>query len=369
MSEADAPLTAHRARVDAALTALGLGWEAWPRVLTDRRLDPEVRLSGLLVLLAAGEPARRSGPRVLWFSVEMLTDPERDWLGRDRQPWDHLSRVRLPWTATTATTALESLRGQAYDDRRVALALRGAAAVCADGAADAALLEALTRTAAGLDGAADEEPRVVELRHLARRTLASATPPELLDLSLLVDGDTWSGPARAAARARPADEVTALVRVLSGLGPRRPAQRWWREVGALLEPATSPARALLREWVELAARADVVPEWPGSRVGWCCGVLFVGTNVDVVRAAVLATAALPAETWPAEHLGVIARRGAEHNGMAGMAEALSLKTASAAIDALVRRGGADDRRVLTELRYALRRKDLLKRVVAALEED
>ncbi|WP_418060337.1 hypothetical protein [Pimelobacter simplex] len=367
MTEPD--LAAHRGRLDAALRALDLDWASFPRVLADRRIDPEARLSGLLVLLAAGDREQRSGPRVLFIDISLLHDPERDHLGRDRQPWAHLARVRLPWTAATATVALRTLHPQAYDDRRVALALRGAATVCAAGTADADLLDALATTIARLDALGDEEDRIGDLRRTARRALASASPPDLLDLSLLADGDTWAGPARAAARERDSADVTALVRLLGDLGPRKPAQRWWREVGALLEPEVSPARALLREWVELASRADVVPEWPDSRVGWCLGILFAGTNVDVVRAAVLATAALPpGETWPAAVLGVVARRGAEHNGMAGMTEALSLKTASAAIDALVRRGGADDVRVLGELRQVLRRKDLLKRVEAALGE-
>ncbi len=83
-----------------------------------------------------------------------------------------------------------------------------------------------------------------------------------------------------------------------------------------------PARQLLRRWVEIAANADIVPESPGSRIDDCVGTLFVGTNTDVVRAAVLATSRLPNENWASEPLGVLARRGAAPNGAPGFPAAL-----------------------------------------------
>jgi hypothetical protein len=356
-------LEAHRAVVDDALMKLGLGWEAWPGIVTDPRLDADVRLFAVLVLLAVVEGDSKPGPVLVGIDPE---DEGLDWLGRERRPWDRLSRLRLPWTAATAATALESVTHRGvYDDRRFAIALQGTGKVCAAGQADAVLMEALDECVSYLESVGDEQWRIKELRNLARRVATSATPPEILDLSLLVDGDAWAGPAREAAHAFPADEVTTLVRLLGELGPRKPTQRWFHQVDGALEPAS--ARQLLRRWIDLAAGADIVPEWPGSRIGDCLGTLFVGTNTDLVRAAVWATSRVRSEVWPAEPLGVLARRGAAHNGAPGLPEALSLKVASAAIDALATRGGAADHLVLADLLDDLQRRDLVKTVAAALD--
>ncbi|WP_435770286.1 hypothetical protein [Nocardioides sp. SYSU DS0651] len=354
----------HRAAFDAALASLGVGWSAWPDVLTDRRLSPDARLSGVLVLLATVEhDAARPGDMLCFDPF----DERLDWMGRHRQPWDRLSSLSHPWTAATATTAVTAVTGRApYDDRRVAIALRGARQVCAAGLADAALLDALTRCADYFAAIGDEQHRVTELLRLARRVIATVAPPGILDLSLLEDGDTWAGPARDAARALPADEVSPLVRLLVDLGPRKPGRRWLAEVDRALRP--SPARDLLRRWVELAAVADPVPEWPGSWIGACCATLFVGANGDIVRAAAFATTCLPGESWPAELLGSIARRGAVHNGLDGFPQALAFGAASAAVDALITRGGEADRGVMVRLIDELPRRDLRKRIRAALAE-
>lgn len=357
------PLQAHRSAVDVALARLDLDWEAWPAFVTDPRLSAEDRLSAVLVLLAANHGDDRCGPVMVFIDI---WDERLDWLGREREPWVSLARMRLAWTAPTAALALDGSIQGSYDDRRVALALKGAKQVCAAGHADTALLDALDRCQGYLASIGDEQNRIVELRNLLRRVVASATPPEILDLSLLVDGDAWAEPAREAARAHPSAEVAPLVRLLGDLGPRKPSQRWWKDAERALQPAG--ARRLLRRWLELAATTKVVPEWPGSQIGYCCGCLFVGTNIDTVRAAVLASSRLPEDGVPAEVLGTLARRGSEHNGMAGMPEALSLKVASAAVDALALRGGGADLLVLTALKDDLQRRDLLKRVTAALTE-
>ena len=316
---------AHRAAVDRVLSELGLGWEAWPDIMADPRLDPGTRMSAVLVWLA---DVGNEGPRGA-FAIDVRgLGEDLDKRARELHPWEGPPRLRLPWTAPAATTAVESVaRGWCYDERRFALALRGAKEVCAAGQADAALMAALVECIARLEREEDEEWRIKEMRGLARRVVASATPPGLLDLSLLVDGDAWAGPARQAARELPADQVAPLVRLLGELGPRKPPQKWLRAVDEVLEAI--PARRLLRRWIELAACTNIVPEWPGSRIGVCLGTLFVGTNTDVVRAAVWATSRVPDEEWPYEQLGVLARRGAAHNDAPGFPEALSLKVASA----------------------------------------
>ncbi len=349
--------------VDSALTGLGLDWGAWPSIVTDPRLDAQARLSAVLVLLALVEADATPG------DILVIVDPEAtglDWMGRERLPWERLPQLRLPWTAATAATALEAVvhRGL-YDDRRFAMALQGARRVCAAGQADVALTRSLDGCIAYLESVGDEQLRIKEMRHLARRVAASATPPEILDLSLVVDGDAWAGPAREAARVFPADEITTLVRLLGDLGPRKPTQRWFHDIDGALEPPS--ARQLLRRWTDLAAHTQIVPEWPGSRIGDCRGTLFVGTSTDIVRAAVWATSRLRDEVWPAELLGVLARRGSSHNGAPGLPEALALKVAFAAVDALAARGGTADRLVLSGLLDVLQRIDLVEKVVTALE--
>lgn len=305
-------------------------------------------------------------PITSYFFIVGDEDTSLDMFGRARQPWERLLRVALPWTAPTATLAIESVaRALDYDDRAWSLVLRGARLVCESGQADLGLLDSLTSAIARLDTLQRQESGIAEMSGLARRVVAAATPPDLLDLSLLAGGDEWAAPAREAARSAPAQEVAPLIRLLGALGPRKPTQRWLREVGdALASPA--PA-SLLRAWLELAAFTDIVPEWPDSDLCYCRGTLFVGTNTDLVRAAVWATSQLPQEAWAAGLLGTLARRGAAHNGLAGHPEALSLKVATAAVDALIARGRAVDRRVLGDLLEDLQRRDLVKKVGEALD--
>lgn len=359
-----AGVESHRANVQLALARLGVGWESWPDVVLDPRLEPAERLSSVVVLIATadGTPTP-SEPRIQLVGSE---DQTTDWIGRQRSPWEQLGRVRISWTPEAAGTAVRSVsEAGSYDDRRVALALRGARDVCGAGRADGDLIDGLVQCIAALDRVEEWAWRIKELRSLARRVLASSAPPDLLDLSLLVDGDGWAAPAREAAHLEPADEVAMLVRLLGDLGPRKPTKAWKSAVEEALQ-APAPRR-LLHRWIELAASTVIVPEWPGGRIGDCLGTLFVGTNTDVVRACVWATSVLRHEEWPAEPLGVLARRGAAHNGAPGFSEALSLKVAAAAVDTLIARDGSADRRVLAELLEDLQRRDLLKKVGAALD--
>jgi hypothetical protein len=357
-------LEVHRVATQEVLDRLGLTWRSWPGVLTDPRLSGRERLSGVLVLLGTAEADAPAGPLLVAIDPD---DDSVDWLGRQREPWKSLARSRLPWTVEAATTALTSLvAGAALDERRFALALTGAAQVCAEGPVDESLLEAVRAAADRLEAAGEDDRTVRELGRRARRILAAATHPDILDLSMVVDGDGWGPPARAAAHQAPTVEVTALVRALGALGPRKPPQRWWRSVEEALASPTS--RALLHRWLELAAAAEVVPEWPGARIGHCRGVLFIGTNNDLVRAAALATVVVPEDQELVGPLATLARRGAAHNGMAGMPDALALKVASAAVDALVRRGGQADRAALRGLVSTVHRRDLQTRILAALDD-
>jgi hypothetical protein len=344
-------LDAERALVDRALADAGVGWDAWPEVAASELIDSRARLSALLLLLSA--PEHRVGCAHGYVVVHDQTDEVLDRLRRRRLPWDRATA----WLAVKAVTE----RG-AFDDRRVAIALRGAETVSTAGEADATLVSSLEDCASWLDDLPPHVWGVAQMRLLARRVVAAATPPDLLDLSLVRQGDAWAEPARETARALAADEIAPLVRSLGELGPRKPSQSWLRGVEEALRPEA--ARGLLQAWLELAADTDVVP--PDDTVAFSGGVLFSPGNEDLVRAAVLATRLLPSQTWIPGLLGVLARRGAATSGEPGMTASLALKVASAAVDTLAARGTPADREVLEEMLVDLSRRDLVKRVGEAL---
>ena len=331
-----------------------MGWDGWPETAASVTLDPRARLAALLLLLATPEdrPERADG------------DPA----GHDQTVGviDRLRRRTLPWTAATARLAVTTvMTGAVFDDQRVAVALRGAETVCAAGAADVGLVDALEEGAVWLDDLPVERWRVPEMRLYLRRVLAAAAPPELLDLSVIRHGDGWGEQARAAARAANADEIAPLVRLLGQLGARKPSQLWLRSAQEALGPMA--AVELLRSWLELAAWTDVVP--PDETVAFSGGMLFAPGNDDVVRAAVLAASLLPTQPWVPDVLGVLARRGAATSGEPGMTASLALKVAGAAIDTLATRGTPDDQRVLEDLLDDVSRRDLVKRIGAALGQE
>jgi hypothetical protein len=89
-------LESHRLVVDRALTELGLGWDAWPGLIVTAPLTAEARLSAVLLLLSLHEVAApTAGHRMLLYDPN---DERLDWLGRARQPWDTLARLKHPWT-------------------------------------------------------------------------------------------------------------------------------------------------------------------------------------------------------------------------------------------------------------------------------
>lgn len=276
---------------------------------------------------------------------------------------DRLRRRRLPWDAATARLAVEAaMAGRGFDDTSVSVALRGAEVVCAAGVADVELLDVLDRCRRWLEDLAGDLWAVPQTRLLVRRVIAAAAPPDLLDLSLVVDRDGWGLRARQAAREAEPAAAGRLVRCLGELGARKPSQRWLRDCTDALRD--SGARSLLRRWLELAADAPIVEA--DETLAAAGGMLFAPGNDDLVRAAVLATGLLPAETWVPPVLGVLARRGAASSHVPGMTAALALKVASAAVDTLAARGTAGDGAVLEELLEDLSRRDLVRRVGAAL---
>lgn len=326
-----------------------------PEAALAEHLDARSRLAALLVLLAdtVAEPLQVIDDRVSAGAAD-------DVIAR-------LRRRRLPWDATAARVAIEAAwQGAGIHPARLAAAVDGAEAVCKAGRADAALVEALESLVAGLQEAPVDVWGVQEVLLRVRAVLRSTIPPGLLDLSALGDGDRWAEPAREVARALPADAIAPLVRLLSGLGPRRPAQSWWRAVEEALRP--TPAAALVEGWLREAEVADTVP--PDPRRLDAGAMLFAPGAEDVVRATVLAARLLDEERVPAHRLGALVRRAAATtSGVPGMTASLALRVAGAGVESLAARGGPTDVAVLEELLEDLTRRDLVRKVGAALSRE
>ncbi|RYU13427.1 hypothetical protein [Nocardioides iriomotensis] len=274
----------------------------------------------------------------------------------ERQEIDRLRRFRLPWSAGTATTALDVARCRSdFNDLHVGIALGAAHRVCSAGEADAALVDALAATRDWLDTVAVHRWRVPDMQARVRRVLVAASPPALLDLSLVRDGDGWGARARDLARELPADAVAPVVRLVGDLGSKRPSKTWHAAMADAVHP--EPARALVVGWLRRASDADrALP-----------GRLFCPGNDDLVRASVFAAQHVDDDRLPFL-LGALARRGAATSGLPGATEALALKVATAAIDVLGARDASADRAELQALLEDLTRRDLVARVGLLLGE-
>lgn len=348
-----AGLEYHREIVDQAIRSSGLSWTDWPELTLDEPLAPDARLSALLLLLSA--PRDRSSDTAI----------------------DRLRRRRLPWDAATSTLAVRIVAGTGFDGRRAGVALRAAEQVCEGGTATEGLLSAVRDLKAALIAVRPPSEilgpldywQMPETLNLIERVLSAATPPDILDLAVLRDGDGWGAAARETARSFPADVIAPLVRLLTSLGPGKPTKAWRVKIASCL--ATPEALRLLREWLTLAAHTDVVSPDEHAKVGFAGAMLFAMGNDDLARAVVFAAREIADEPWVPELLGILARRGSATSGVPGMTGALALGVASAAVDTLAARATLNDRAVLGELFEDLTRRDLVKRIAKhlGLDED
>ncbi|SEE29787.1 hypothetical protein SAMN04489740_1072 [Arthrobacter alpinus] len=331
--------------MDQAIRSAGLNWADWPNVVADAPLTSEIRLSALQFILSAAD--RGTSSNII----------------------DRVRRRRLPWSAETATLALRIVaEEQGFEGQLCLVALRGAEQVCLAGGATEELLASvrelravLGRRQSSLENLGPLDAwQLPETVAFIERVSAAATHPDLLDLSVVRDGDSWGPRAKEAASAYPASDVAAIVRSLTSRGPAKPSKKWLREVAVALE---SPgACELLGSWLKLAADADIVPPDDHASHGFAGAMLFAHGNDDVVRASVFAVQLLADEQWMSKVLGVIARRAAASSGVPGMTGALSLGVATAAVESLAVRNGAGDTVVLRELLEDLSRRDLIRRV-------
>lgn len=324
-----------------ALDGIGIGWAGWPAEAMNTQLTARHRLTALLLVMDQS-PALVNG----W-----PYGADEDIIVR------RFPRKKLPWDEESAVFALEAALKIDCMSYVCGPALRGAQVAMDAGARGAALFDALTRCATHLTKLGRSRAGVEEDRRLAERLLATFMPRGLLDLSAVRDGDAWAEPAREAARAAPHVVSETVVLALSGLGHKGLSQTWRKRMEAAL--VLDGARELIATWLRLAADTAEVVDPVGGQVR-----LFVAGNDDVVRAAALAARWLTEDEAPAALLGMLARRGAATRPPG--TESFALRVATASIDSLLDRGGEADRAELVQLLEDLTRRDLVKKIGAAL---
>lgn len=336
------PLTREKLlhEMEAAVGPIGVGMDDWPKHVDVTTLSPRGQLVALLLVMDIS-PARVNGWPFRSAEDEIVRS---------------LPRKALPWDSDTAVFALEAALKVDCMSYICGPALRGAEKAMAAGHVDAALYEAIDTCASHLAGLMHGRIatrwNVDKDLKTANRLLASFLPPGVLDLTAVQDGDEWAERARQLARAHPIDDVEPLIRHLALLGHKAPSQTWQRQLQEVLRPAAN--RVLIREWVGAARETGVAED----------GHLYAPSNEDLVRAAVIASRSMDVTEVPSEVLGALVRQGAETRPPS--TESLALRVASAAVDTLAQRGADGDFAELERLLDDISRRDLLKRIGAAL---
>lgn len=326
--------------MEGTLNRVGVGMHDWPQGVDVTMLSPRGQLVALLLIMDVSPTLVNGWP---YFSAEneLVTS---------------LPRKSLPWDSDTAVFALQAALKVDCMNYICGPALRGAEKAMAAGHVDTALYEAIdacaTHLAGLMHGRIATRYNVDKDLKTANRLLASFLPPGVLDLTAVQDGDEWAERARQLARAHPVDDVEPLIRHLALLGHKAPSQTWQRQLQEVLRPEA--ARALVAEWVRAARETGVADD----------GHLYAPSNEDLVRAAVIAGRAIDAIEVPSEVLGALVRQGAETRPPS--TESLALRVASAAVDTLAQRGADSDLAELERLLDDISRRDLLKRIGAAL---
>lgn len=326
--------------MEGTLDRMGVGMDDWPEGVDVTALSPRGQLVALLLVMDVS-PTLVNGWRFRSAEDEIVRS---------------LPRKSLPWDSDTAVFALQAALKVDCMNYICGPALRGAEKAMAAGHVDTALYEAIdacaTHLAGLMHGRIATRYNVDKDLKTANRLLASFLPPGVLDLTAVQDGDEWAERARQLARAHPVDDVEPLIRHLALLGHKAPSQTWQRQLQEVLRPEA--ARALVAEWVRAARETGVADD----------GHLYAPSNEDLVRAAVIAGRTIDAIEVPSEVLGALVRQGAETRPPS--TESLALRVASAAVDTLAQRGADSDLAELERLLDDISRRDLLKRIGAAL---
>ena len=226
-----------------------------------------------------------------------------------------------------------------------------------------AVLAALGRAGAALDGLGLADAGGA-LRARVRVLVAEHTPGGLLDLSVLDGRDGWAEPAASVLRrhAEEWDDTQRLVALLAGARGTRPTAGWRRR-SAELAGSYEGYGELVRGLLDPLLRIELVP----SGVPWPPVWLVAPGNEPFVRGAAWAAVDVR-DRWVVGLLGRVALRGAAPSPHPKVTTALCHAAASGAVEALAELGGPAARAELRTLLAEVRRRDLAKRIAAALGE-
>ena len=283
---------------------------------------------------------------------------------------DVLRRRKLPYEPADAELALDIALSFRWHDR-LPFAVVACEQALVSRPGDPTLVAALTRAAATLDedpgtGHAYADTRA-DARRRIRALLARQVPGGLLDLSVLEDGDLWVEQARAVLRAHAetTEGVQDLLALLAAARGSRPSQAWLRRAQTALE--RGPALGgLLRDLLEPVVRIDLVPTPDG--IAWPPSWLLAPANETIAKGATWGLR-LVAEDWVVPLLGGLALRCSASSPDQHVTTALSAPVGNAAIDSLAALDGEPARAELRRLVEEVRRRDVVKRIAAALGED
>lgn len=281
---------------------------------------------------------------------------------------ESLRRRRLPYSAQDARLLLE-LACSPFEVGAFDFAVAAAGAVLRHDPADLLVVEGLTRAERVLREQPVHRYLIPELRQKVRAMIAAHAPAGLLDLSAVEVTDHWGPVVRAAAEriAEDWDGAQPLLARLAAATQARPTARWQREVRELVA-GSPPAAELLRTMLETLVAADLAPVPPDEMDSGGSTWLVSRANAVVVRGAALASRYVDA-AWVTPLLGQVVLRGAASHPQRFVTVALCAKAAAGAVDALEARsraGEAAAREQLEQLFGELTRRELLKRVAAAL---
>lgn len=226
-----------------------------------------------------------------------------------------------------------------------------------------AVLAALGRAGAALDVLGLDDSGGA-LRARIRALVAAHAPGGLLDLSVLDERDGWAEAAAGVFRrhAQGWDDAQQLVALLARAHGSRPTAAWRRrsaELAGAYEDYGDLVRGLLDPLLRIELVASGVP-WPPV---W----LVAPGNEAFVRGAAWAAVDVR-EAWVVGVLGRVALRGAAPSPHPRVTTALCHAAASGAVEALAELGGPAARAELRTLLAEVRRRDLAKRIAAALGE-
>lgn len=305
--------------------------------------------------------AALAGPRSGWTAAHVVeVPPSEQWPAELVRA---LVRRKIAWDPESAALALRLVAATDFDDERIQLVLKAADHIVDVRPGDAAVMDGLDRLNERVLATSTERYRVPEMRARVIWSISRHFPPDLLDVSVIAETDTWGPAAVAILRAAAMDgiDVRSLLGCLTvASSATAPTARWLAAVDPVI------ASLGTREVVENLVRLLVDVDLDDQRVFVAAG------NDSVVRAAIWALGQGDVARTDIDLLQSVVSRCSRTNGKPYVTEALCGKAVGAAITVLDRLRQGDGSHApaagwaLAELWSDVDRGDVLKRIGRAL---